>query len=29
MIATAAVEHVPVLTLLRKREKEQPESARS
>jgi hypothetical protein len=29
MSATAAIEHVPVLTLPRKREKEQPESARS
>jgi hypothetical protein len=29
MIATAAIEHVPFLTLPRKREKEQPESARS
>ena len=29
MIATAALEHAPFLTLPRKREKEQPESARS
>ena len=29
MIATAAIEPAPFLTLRRKREKEQPESARS
>jgi hypothetical protein len=29
MIATAAIEHAPFLTLPSKREKEQPESARS
>ena len=29
MIATAAIEHAPLLTIPRKREKEQPESARS
>ena len=29
MIATAAIEHASFLTLPRKREKEQPESARS
>ena len=29
MIATAAIEHAPFLTLPRKREKEQPKSAKS
>ncbi len=29
MIATAAIEHAPFLTLPRKREKDQPESVRS
>jgi hypothetical protein len=29
MIATAAIEHAPFLTFPRKREKEQPEAARS